>query len=215
MPNRLVSIPSANIREDAQTRILRFLWRGRTEWSGREIARKVGLSAPACHEALKKLDARGLVHLRRVSNVHLYQVNPENYLVQNVFGHQFEAEAAMPGKVVALVTKSLIDSPKSDVVSIVLFGSMARGTARLGSDLDLLVVLPTKEGVQTVEARVEHLRDLLFRRFNVPLSPCIQTLSELRHKHQRKLPLIREILKDGRTIYGKDIKELLSCPRRK
>lgn len=191
-------------------RVLKFLWSSRAEWSGREIARKVGLSAPACHEALKKLDARGLAHFRRVSNAHLYKINPENYLVQNVFAHLFEAEAAMPKQIEAAIKKGLAGSAKDDIVSIVLFGSTARGTQQLGSDLDLLIVLRAKEGLKTLEPLIEELRALLFRRFNAPLSPYIQTLSELRQKHHRKLPLIGEILKDGRTICGKDIKELLA-----
>lgn len=210
MPNNLVAGPPAFIEEDAQSRVLRFLWRSRAEWSGREISRKVGLSAPSCHETLKKLDARGLVHLRRVSNMHLYKINPENYLVRNVFARLFEAEAGMPKQIEAVLRKSLVDSLGSDILSIVLFGSMARGTEGLGSDLDLLVVLPEKESLKALEPRVERLRALLFKRFNVGLSPYVQTLSELRRKHERRLPLIREILKDGRTIYGKDLKDLLS-----
>ena len=202
--------PVASLREDAQTRVLRFLWRSRAEWSGREISRRVGLSAPACHESLKKLDARGLVQLRRVSNVHLYKINPENYLVRDVFARLFEAEASLPRRVAAVVRKSLVHPPKSEIVSIVLFGSMARGTERLGSDLDILIVLAAKEGLKALESRVERLRTLLFRRFSVPLSPYIQTLVELRRKYNRKLPLIREIVKDGETIYGKDVRELLS-----
>lgn len=67
-----------------------------------------------------------------------------------------------------------------------------------------------KEAIRALEPRVERLRELLFKRFSVPLSPYILTLAELRHKHQQELPLIREILKEGRTIHGKDIKELLS-----
>lgn len=209
MPNRKLAVgPPALFHEDAQARVLRFLWRSRAEWSGREIARKVGLSAPACHEALKKLDVRGLVYLRRVSNVHLYKINPDNYLVRNVFARQFEAEAAMPKQIEAAVRKSMV-SAKSDIVSLVLFGSMARGMGRLGSDLDLLVVVPAKEGRRALEPHIERLRALLFKRFSVPLSPYIQTLPELRRKHHQKLPLIREILKDGRTIYGTDLKDLL------
>ncbi len=200
----------ALLYEDAQVRVLKFLWSSRAEWSGREIARKVGLSAPSCHETLKKLDARGLVHFRRVSNVHLYKINPENYLVENVFVRLFEAEAAMPKQVEATIKKVLADSTKHDIVSLVLFGSMARGTQQSGSDLDLLVILHEKAGVKAIEPRIEELRAALFRRFNAPLSPYIQTLSELRRKHRQKLPLIGGILKDGRTIYGKDIKELLS-----
>ena len=210
MPNNHVARPSAILREDSQSRVLRFLWRSRAEWSGREIARKVGLSAPACNETLKKLDAQGLVELRRVSNVHRYKINSENYLVRRVFALQFEAEAAMPKQIAAAVKKSLVDSSKSDIVSIVLFGSMARGTERLGSDLDLLVVVPAKESVKALEPRVERLRTFLFKRFSMPLSPYVQTLSELRDKHHRGLPLIREILQDGRTIFGQDIKELLA-----
>jgi predicted nucleotidyltransferase len=209
MHNKRAAGSSGLLHEDAQTRVLRFLWRSRAEWSGREIARKVGLSAPACHETLKKLDARGLVRFRRVSNVHLYKINPDNYLVQNVFARLFEAEAAMPKQVAAVVRRSLVDPPEPDIISIVLFGSMARGAPQLGSDLDLLIVLPTKEGLKALEPRVERLRALLFKRFSVPLSPYIQSLSELRRKYDRKLPLIRGILKDGLTIYGKDIEELL------
>lgn len=204
-----MSNTSTIIHKDAQSRILEFLWRSRAEWSGREIARKVGLSAPACHEALKRLDARGLVHLRRVSNVHLYKINSENYLVRNVFARQFEAEAAMPKQIAAVAKRALI-APKSDIISLVLFGSMARRTGLLGSDLDLLIVLPGKESAKALAPRVERLRELLFKRFSLPLSPYIQTVSELRRKHARKLPLIREILQDGRCIFGKDIKELLA-----
>lgn len=208
MPNRLIAPPI--FREDAQTRVLRFLWRSRAEWSGREIARRAGLSAPACHETLKKLDARGLVELRRVSNVHLYKINSGNYFVRKVYAVQFAAEAAMPTQIAAAVKRSLLDPPESGILSIVLFGSMARGTERLGSDLDLLIVVPTKKSVKALEPRVERLRALLFKRFSMPLSPYVQTVAELRDKQHRDLPLIREILKDGRAIFGQDIKDMLS-----
>jgi len=143
--------------------------------------------------------------------VHLYKINSENYLVRNVFALQFDAEAAMPKQMEATITKALTRRAKPEVVSLVLFGSMARGTKiRASSDLDLLVVLPSKESLKALEPKLEQLKEALFRRFHVPLSPYVQTLPELRQKHHRKLPLIGEILKDGRTIYGKDVKELLA-----
>lgn len=194
--------------EDAQIRILRFLWKTRNEWSGREISREVRLSAPACHDALKKLNARGLVLFRHVSNVHLYKINPDNYLVQHVFARQFQAERDMPQQIETAIKRTLV-SDAANILSLVIFGSMARGTNKPDSDLDLLVVLPTKDAAKGVEERLERLRSLLSRRFSVPLSPYVQALSELRHKHDTKLPLIGEILKDGRTIYGKDLKEML------
>jgi len=201
---------TAILQEESQARVLRFLWKSRAEWGGSEIARQVNMSVPACHEALKKLYARGLVLFRRVSNVHLYKINPDNYLIQNIFAPFFEAEAAIPKQLMTFVRKSLVDGPKSDIISLTLFGSRARGKERLDSDLDLLVIIPTKESLKVLEPRLEKLRALLSKRFSMPLSPYVQTLSELRQKHHRKLPLIGGILRDGRTIYGKDIKELLA-----
>jgi len=208
MPN--VKNTAGEPREDAQFRVLRFLWRSRAEWSGREIARKVALSAPACHEALKKLDARGLVRLRRVSNVHLYAVNSDSYLLKSAFVPFFKAQEDMPRQINALVKRTLSSTTKEGVLSIAIFGSMARGTARLGSDLDVFIVIREKENAKPLEPRIEKLRLELFRRFHLSLSPYVRTVSELRRKHERGLPLIEEILKDGRTIYGRDPKELLS-----
>jgi predicted nucleotidyltransferase len=209
MPSNKTAGPSTIPHEDAPARVLRFLWKSRAEWSGREIARKVGLSAPSCHEALKKLDACGLVLLRRVSNMHLYMINSDSYLVKNAFIPAFEAQEAMPDQINTLIKKTLAGSPKDGILAIAIFGSMARKTARLESDLDVLIVLQGKENMKRLEPRIENLRALLFRRFNLSLSPYVQTVSELRQKHERKLPLIQEILKDGHLIFGKDLKELL------
>lgn len=203
-----ITVPPTPLLHDPASRILKFLWRSRTDWSGREIARQVGLSAPACHATLKKLDAQGLVHLRRVSNVHLYKINHENYFVRNVFARRFGAEDALPREVAVAAKRALVGG--SPILCIAVFGSMARGTAELGSDLDLLVVLPAKTGLRDLEPRIGRLRGILFERFSVPLSPYIQTLAELRRKHHARLPLIQEILKEGRTIYGKDLGELLA-----
>ena len=94
--------------------VLRFLWKSRAEWSGREIARQTGLSAPACHQALKQLDARGLALFRRISNVHLYKINPDNYLVAHIFGPLFETEAALPGQVLSAIKKFLTGCPENE-----------------------------------------------------------------------------------------------------
>lgn len=198
------------LQQESQLRVLKFLWKSRLEWGGREIARQVGLSAPACHDALKKLDARQLVIFRRIGNVHIYKINEDSYLVKHFFAKIFEAEKSIPGEVVRLIRTSLLHAAKADILSIVLFGSMARGKARLDSDMDLLVVVSTKEGLKTLEPGLERLRQALSRRFGTAMSPYAQALSDIRHKYARGLPVIKEMLKDGQCLYGKELKELLS-----
>jgi len=48
--------------------------------------------------------------------VHLYRINPDNYLIRNVFVRLFEAEAAMPKQVAAVVRKSLIVASQADIL---------------------------------------------------------------------------------------------------
>ncbi len=199
------------LESQAQVRILRHLWKTKGEWSGRETARQVGLSATHCHLALKELEARGLVFLRPVSKVHLYRINEENYMVRRVFSPFFEAEKAIPGEIDKVIKKTLVGKSSSiKILSLVLFGSMARQTERLTSDLDLLVVGPSKAAKAGLEPDWDNLGDLLSRQFNIPLSPYVQTLAELREKHHRKLPVVENILKQGRCLFGKPLKELIS-----
>ncbi|MBI4056017.1 MAG: nucleotidyltransferase domain-containing protein [Elusimicrobia bacterium] len=199
------------LHQESQVRILRFLWKSQIEWSGREIARQVKLSAPTCHQALKELYARGLVLFRGISNVHIYKINPDNYLVQEMFAPLFKAEKLLPEQVLKFVRQSLIKGTKSaGILSIVLFGSMARGQERLDSDLDLLVVARSKDFIKSLETPLEGLREKLSRRFGIPLSPYVQSIGDLREKYNRKLPLILRILKEGKLVYGKDLKELLA-----
>ncbi|MBI4677512.1 MAG: nucleotidyltransferase domain-containing protein [Elusimicrobia bacterium] len=205
-------LPFAGILKDgSQARILRFLIDSRAEWSGREISRQVGLSAPACHEALKKLYARGLVLFRRVSNVHLYKANAENYLVEHVFAPYFEAARSIPGEISKLVKRTLLEEPAgAAILSLVAFGSMARDRGDLGSDLDLLVVVSSESDRKALEPNLDKLRRVLARRFSIPFSPYVQTLEEFRRKHRNGLPLIKSILDEGRSLHGKEPKELIS-----
>ena len=198
------------LNQKSQALVLRFLWKSRSEWSGREISRQTGLSAPACHQALKQLDARGLALFRRVSNVHLYKVNSDNYLVEHVFAPLFETEAALPGQVLKTIKVFLAAYPgNKKLLSVVVFGSMATGRERLSSDMDLLVVAQDDASAKELEQHIQDLRTLVYRKFSIPLSPYIQPLAEIRAKYKKKLPLILRILEEGQCIYGKDLKELL------
>ena len=198
------------LNQKSQTIVLRFLWKSKSEWSGREIARQTGFSAPACHQALKELDAKGLVFFRRVSNVHLYKINSDNYMVEHVFTPLFQAEATLPGQVLKTIKKFLTNyHGHKKPISAIMFGSMATGKERLDSDLDLLIVTNDIISAKEIEQRIQDLRTLIYRKFSIPLSPYIQPLAEIRTKYRKKLPLILRILKEGQCIYGKKLEEIL------
>ena len=81
---------------------------------------------------------------------------------------------------------------------VILFGSHARGDATEDSDVDLLVVAPTKERFFERMASVRRLiRDL---RDGLPVSPIVLTSGELEKRRQAGDPFVREILETGVSL---------------
>jgi predicted nucleotidyltransferase len=81
---------------------------------------------------------------------------------------------------------------------IILFGSVARGTAGKDSDIDLLVVMP--EGI----SRLDVAQKLYMNMFGIPAAVefLIATPSDL-ERHRDNIGLIyRTILKEGKQLYA-------------
>ncbi|MEM0192801.1 MAG: nucleotidyltransferase domain-containing protein, partial [Candidatus Korarchaeum sp.] len=111
---------------------------------------------------------------------------------------------------VSMIVESLKAKLGDNLVSVVLFGSVARGEADEGSDIDLLVVLESSSGsfgrrfdvfkeiekeLITSEPRVELRR----RGLGALISPVPLTREEV-IKHP---PILLDILTDGIILYDK------------
>lgn len=78
---------------------------------------------------------------------------------------------------------------------VVLFGSYARGEETEDSDVDILVIAPTKERMIKRMAPVSRIiRDL---RNGFPVSPIVLTLEESRHKLDMEDAFIQTIMEEG------------------
>ena len=81
---------------------------------------------------------------------------------------------------------------------VILFGSYAKGNATEDSDVDLLVVAPTKERFFERMASVRRLiRDL---RDGLAVSPIVLTPLELEKRRQAGDPFVRDILETGVSL---------------
>jgi uncharacterized protein len=81
---------------------------------------------------------------------------------------------------------------------VILFGSYAKGNASKDSDVDLLVIAPTKERFFERMASVRRLiRDL---RDGLPVSPIVLTPGELEKRRAAGDPFVREILETGVSL---------------
>ena len=84
--------------------------------------------------------------------------------------------------------------------AILLFGSAARGDARLDSDLDLLVVWDERQDLPNIK------RQILLRRLigsiNRPLDLLTCSSQELKDSLRKANPFTAEIVKEGVVLYG-------------
>lgn len=82
---------------------------------------------------------------------------------------------------------------------ILVFGSYARGKARPGSDLDLLVVLPHVEDKRETTIAMSHtLADL---RLPVPSDIVVTTPAGIEHRGWIKGPVRSDALREGVSVY--------------
>ena len=81
---------------------------------------------------------------------------------------------------------------------VILFGSYAKGNATEDSDVDLLIVAPTKERFFERMASVRRLiRDL---RDGLAVSPIVLTPRELEKRREAGDPFVQEILQTGVSL---------------
>ncbi len=193
--------------QSSKVKMLRFLTRTGAELNGREIAKALGLSHVKCHTALQEFAGHGLVTMRRVGKSILYKLNEDNLLSREVIRPLFEKEQGLPGKV---AEKILDEFTGERPLSIILFGSMARGGARQDSDIDILVVVRDGGEAQKAEEILAKASVKVAKELGNQLNPLVRDKKSLRLEVKKQSGVYAEIAKSGKRLYGKSIGELFS-----
>lgn len=186
-------------------RILRYLCRAGGEHTGRAIGRAVQLSHPAVHRALRTLAGRAMVQAVKHGPAIAYSLNEEHWLVRTGIRPLFEAESGL----LAAIGEAVRKAAGVRVRSVILFGSVARGEAEPGSDIDLLCVTASAAAVAEAERNLSEgataLRREFGRRFSVMVLPAV----EFARRYRRRDRLAREIVETGWVIAGDPLSEVL------
>ena len=184
--------------------LLRVLNERNAGISGREAARLSGLSVRAVQNTLNNLSKAGLVKIAEGNREHLFSIDREKYLVRELVEKIFESEREFNSSILKQIRTKL----KPYAVSLVQFGSTARGEDTLTSDFDLCIVY--EKDLALIEEKVSALRTLLFNSYNITLAPLYLKASKFKQLGKQGKPPVNSIIQDGRVIAGKTIKELLN-----
>lgn len=185
----------------ARTVLLRRLARESLPLSARQLAELTGLTHRAVVAALEPLVEEGIVNKRTAGPAYQYSLQRDHVAVETVLLPALAAEDLLP-HLMAHELEALF-SPVA--VSIILFGSTARGEEVPGSDVDVLVVTPGAGGCEGIERRVEVERVRFFRRFGRPLSVHCVEQDDLAGPWP---PFVAAAADEGVLLFGKDLATL-------
>jgi len=198
------------LNSEIKVRILRVFCRTAEEVSGRQIAKRVGVSPKAAHEALQDLLGEGLLLMRSVGKTYLFRLNEDLEIVRSVLRFLFVEEEGLKRKLFGAVSGAIKQSPlKDDILSVAVFGSVHAETERSTSDVDLLVVVKAGEFKKKVENLFFEIDQRLSSRWGNLLSPYVSSLAEFKSKAKKKEGIVSQVLKSYRLIYGDRLEKLL------
>jgi predicted nucleotidyltransferase len=177
--------------------VLAALARADREFSGRELARHVAHgSTEGIRRAADRLVVEGVVSRRAAGTAHMYRLNREH-----VAAPWIEGLASLREELLSRLRDHLREWQPPPRVAL-LFGSVARGQAGAGSDLDILVV---RRG--DCDAGAETWRDQLL---DLQRSGSAWTGNETRVLEygedelpgELEDPVLADALRDGIELYG-------------
>lgn len=181
--------------------VLRVLWGLHVPVTAAEVARRTRLSHPAAAQVLRQLNEEGVVSSAPAGRGFTYWLARENVYVEEVLDPAFLAERDIPDMMVGEIENALRDTS----VSVILFGSYARGDQTIESDVDLIAVSEDAAGKTDLQSAVDALAAAFPTRFGAHLSTIVYSRDEAEDLPRRAPDLYRSLSDDGIRVSGMDL----------
>jgi len=188
----------------AKIRILRVLSASPQPLSGRQVGELSRLSHRGAIQALESLVELGAVRQRRAGAAYQYSLSRGNAAVETIIAPSLKAEASMLDDLKRNITAHF----RGKAVSLTLYGSLARGTGKRGSDIDVLAVARDEQRKKELEDKAAASTSFFRERYHAVLSLHCYTLIELSSK--KNLPLLKSVIQEGAALSGKPLRELMA-----
>ena len=184
--------------------VIRALLDTNTGFSGNETARVSGMNPRSAFKALTLLEELGIVKRQIGGRDHIFTLNRDHFLYQEVLFKIFQTESAFPNEIIKVLASIL----KRHVYSAVIFGSTARREETALSDLDVCCIVNSSFDLLQVRGLLDKRAQMLNKKFGIKLAPLIFLKEQFMKK--RKKGVIRDIVDEGILIIGKHPKVLIN-----
>lgn len=172
-----------------------------------ELAKKIDTSYSYVHRQISLLEKEGLLTINRQSNRRYCRPNYGHPEIKTLFvqvSNQITEDFLRKGQKNSLIIEHLLSVlPKKtdyNLLSIVLFGSLAKRTGSKKSDMDLFVLVPSKK---KYDESIEMECVALSRSFGVDINPIVcEPNNLLTMLRERDINVGKELLKNKIILFG-------------
>lgn len=174
--------------------------------SGREIAKLVGFSPPAVHTSLKELYSQNILNREIIGRQHIYKMNHRNRIVKEILQPAFQKELSVNDDISNFLRKKIKSYKMGNlIISLVLYGSLARGITHGESDCDIAVVVKNNHSKKRIEKLfMDKISGEFFGYFGIHLDAYIKTYDEFIKRLKKGLSPVSRLMRSYAIIYGKD-----------
>ena len=150
------------------------------------------------HRSVNKLINDSVVTKEKAGKSYLCSINLGNektIALVNLSEIEKKNEFYNSNKELKIILEDFVKSIESAVnsISIVLFGSYAKGTATKESDIDILLISKTKTGIDKTTKDV-------YAKYGKEINAVVMASKDF--KRQKDRALIKEVIKDHYVLYG-------------
>lgn len=180
------------LNSKTKLKIVNFLLTHEAQMSEREIASVVRVSHMSVNRTMRELADINLVDFVSIGKAHLWRVNRRSYAFK-VFSRLIRGMSSVQDPLESLKETILKGLPKKLIKRVVLFGSVAKGSERINSDIDLFVLVKDSRSKEEIESSIDRLSNICLETYGNRLAPYILTEREMREK--KSLNIISEVKK--------------------
>lgn len=180
-------------------KLIRFLIKHQNwEFNITELSKDLMINKGNISKLIKELGKNDIITINNKGKILLLKLNKNNRFVKNALIPLFKKEESFFNGYLNKIVKVL---KHKNIISIILYGSIARGEAKLDSDIDILVISKNKD--ENIKEKIKNIED------NIIINIDIMTLKEFKKAYNEKEPLIKNILNNNKVLYGKKVLEMV------
>ena len=171
----------------------------KNKYTTKEIEVKSGYSHERAYTILMRLTEKGYLLKRRAGKTYLFGANLEkDLLVPFIHFHTRRTEHFFKSK--PIFVKKILDEfiekiSGNNLISVVVFGSYARGEERKESDIDILCVTRKKYGIEKTALSLVY-------KYNKKISPVVILAKDFPNMKKDNPIFYEDLIKFGIILYG-------------